>query len=122
MNTDLNARVSPAAQSPLRSRLPASRPPADPVFDRSLVARVGITAYARCRDHAPPPVPKQPELYDYLPTAKGRDVAPAFIALTDWGDRWAAPDRPPIFCGHTVCGSAIGHEAVREVRPGGRPL
>src|SRR3954462_6193414 len=33
----------------------------------------------------------QPELYEYLLTEKGRDLAPALIALTQWGDRWAAP-------------------------------
>jgi DNA-binding HxlR family transcriptional regulator len=53
---------------------------------------------------------QQPELYDYLLTVKGRDLAPALIALTEWGDRWAAPHGPPIFYSHTVCGSAIGHE------------
>ena len=53
---------------------------------------------------------QQPELYDYLLTVKGRDLAPALIALTEWGDRWAAPDGPSIFYSHTVCGSAIGHE------------
>ena len=55
---------------------------------------------------------QQPELYDYLLTVKGRDLAPALIALTEWGDRWAAPDGPPICYSHTVCGSAIGHEVV----------
>ena len=55
---------------------------------------------------------QQPELYDYLLTEKGRDLAPALIALTEWGDRWAAPDGPPICYSHTVCGSAIGHEVV----------
>src|SRR5216110_2944052 len=33
----------------------------------------------------------QPELFEYVLTAKGRDFAPALIALTEWGDRWAAP-------------------------------
>ena len=34
---------------------------------------------------------EQPELYEYLLTDKGRDLAPALIALTEWGDRWSAP-------------------------------
>jgi DNA-binding HxlR family transcriptional regulator len=54
----------------------------------------------------------QPELYEYVLTEKGRDLAPALIALTAWGDRWAAPDGPPIRYSHTVCGSAIHHEVV----------
>ena len=43
---------------------------------------------------------------------KGRDLAPALIALTEWGDRWAAPDGPPILYSHTVCGSEVSHEVV----------
>jgi DNA-binding HxlR family transcriptional regulator len=55
---------------------------------------------------------KQPELYEYLLTEKGRDLAPALIALTEWGDRWAAPDGPPVLYSHTVCGSGVSHELV----------
>ena len=32
----------------------------------------------------------------YRPTAKARDVTPALIALTAWGDAWAAPHGAPI--------------------------
>jgi DNA-binding HxlR family transcriptional regulator len=55
---------------------------------------------------------EQPELYEYLLTDKGRDLAPALIALTEWGDRWAAPDGPPIRYSHSVCGSDVSHEVV----------
>ena len=55
---------------------------------------------------------QQPELYEYLLTEKGRDLAPALVALTEWGDRWAAPDGPPILYCHAVCGSGISHEVV----------
>ena len=55
---------------------------------------------------------EQPEAYEYLLTDKGRDLAPALIALTQWGDRWAAPDGPPIRYSHSVCGSAVSHEVV----------
>jgi DNA-binding HxlR family transcriptional regulator len=55
---------------------------------------------------------EQPELYEYLLTEKGRDFAPALIALTEWGDRWAAPDGPPILYSHTRCGSGVSHEVV----------
>jgi DNA-binding HxlR family transcriptional regulator len=54
----------------------------------------------------------QPELYEYLLTEKGRDLAPALIALTEWGDRWAAPEGPPILYRHGVCGSAVSSEVV----------
>jgi DNA-binding HxlR family transcriptional regulator len=55
---------------------------------------------------------EQPELYEYLLTEKGRDLAPALIALTQWGDRWAAPDGPPILYSHAGCGSRVSHEVV----------
>jgi hypothetical protein len=47
-----------------------------------------------------------------LLTEKGRDLAPALIALTEWGDRWSAPEGPPILYSHTVCGSGVHHEVV----------
>jgi len=55
---------------------------------------------------------EQPELYEYLLTEKGRDFAPALIALTEWGDRWAAPDGRPILYRHGACGSPVSHEVV----------
>jgi DNA-binding HxlR family transcriptional regulator len=50
---------------------------------------------------------EQPELYEYLLTEKGRDFAPALIALTQWGDKWAAPEGPPIRYRHATCGSPV---------------
>ncbi len=50
---------------------------------------------------------EQPELYEYQLTEKGRDLAPALIALTQWGDKWAAPDGPPILYSHAACGSPV---------------
>lgn len=41
--------------------------------------------------------------YEYLLTDKGRDLAPVVIALTAWGDRWAAPNGPPILYRHHGC-------------------
>ena len=55
---------------------------------------------------------EQPELYEYLLTEKGRDLAPALIALTEWGDRWAAPDGPPILYRHSACGSPVTRVVV----------
>jgi DNA-binding HxlR family transcriptional regulator len=45
---------------------------------------------------------------EYELTDKGRDLAPVLIALTQWGDRWAAPDGPPICYTHETCGAAVG--------------
>lgn len=54
----------------------------------------------------------QPDQHEYLLTDKGRDLAAALIALTDWGDRWAAPGEPPIFYRHAECGAALTHQVV----------
>lgn len=55
---------------------------------------------------------EQPEAYEYLLTEKGRDLAPALIALTAWGDRWSAPDGPPVLYRHSACGSDVRPEVV----------
>lgn len=44
---------------------------------------------------------------EYVLTDMGRDLATVLIALTQWGDRWAAPDRPPILYAHQGCGAAV---------------
>jgi len=48
--------------------------------------------------------------FDYLLTDKGRDLAGVIIALTEWGDRWAAPDGPPILYTHTTCDGPVSHQ------------
>ena len=50
---------------------------------------------------------EQPELFEYVLTDKGRDLAPALMALTEWGDRWAAPNGRPIIYEHVDCGGEI---------------
>lgn len=47
----------------------------------------------------------------YVLTDKGRDLAPTLIALTHWGDRWAAPGEPPILYVHRGCGGGVHLEA-----------
>jgi DNA-binding HxlR family transcriptional regulator len=44
---------------------------------------------------------------EYVLTEKGRDFVPAIVALTNWGDRWSAPDGPPIIYEHEGCGGEI---------------
>jgi DNA-binding HxlR family transcriptional regulator len=48
-----------------------------------------------------------PELHEYLLTDKGRELAPVIVALTEWGDRWAAPDGRPVLYTHAPCGGEI---------------
>lgn len=50
---------------------------------------------------------EHPDLYEYLLTDKGRELAPVILALSEWGDRWMAPDGPPIRYTHTVCGDGV---------------
>jgi DNA-binding HxlR family transcriptional regulator len=46
----------------------------------------------------------------YHLTKKGRDFKPVLIALTAWGDRWAAPDGAPIVFEHADCGGRVRSE------------
>jgi DNA-binding HxlR family transcriptional regulator len=46
------------------------------------------------------------EPQEYRLTAKGRELVPVVLALSEWGDRYMAPDGPPILYQHTVCGDA----------------
>jgi DNA-binding HxlR family transcriptional regulator len=55
---------------------------------------------------------ESPEHYEYLLTGKGRELVPVLLALTEWGDRWAAPDGPPVLYTHTVCGDRISQRTV----------
>ena len=50
--------------------------------------------------------------YEYLLTDKGRDLASVVIALTAWGDRWAAPNGPPILYRHTDCGGEVAPSLI----------
>ena len=47
--------------------------------------------------------PEAPEHFDYVLTDKGRELASVIVALTEWGDRWAAPAGPPILYVHSTC-------------------
>ena len=55
-----------------------------------------MTASAGARGHA-----------EYHLTDKGLDFKPVIVALTEWGDRWAAPEGPPIAYQHEGCGGQV---------------
>lgn len=68
---------------------------------------------------------------EYVLTAKGRSLAVALMALTEWGDAWATAGDPPILyehaaCGHAVhvrptcdaCGAVPADEVVARIGPG----
>lgn len=50
------------------------------------------------------PYQDHPPRYDYRPTAKGVDLWTVVTAMRQWGDRWAAPDGPPVEMRHRTCG------------------
>jgi DNA-binding HxlR family transcriptional regulator len=48
---------------------------------------------------------ERPRRYEYRLTEAGRDLVPAILALTAWGERWARPkEGSPILFVHTTCG------------------
>ncbi len=49
---------------------------------------------------------------EYTLTEKGRDLRPIIIALINWGDRWAAPNGPPIILQHSDCGGDLEQRLV----------
>jgi DNA-binding HxlR family transcriptional regulator len=56
----------------------------------------GVLEKVLYRDHPP--------RYDYRLTDKGRDLWPVLTAMRQWGDRYAAPDGPPVQVIHKGCG------------------
>jgi DNA-binding HxlR family transcriptional regulator len=49
----------------------------------------------------------RPDQYEYVLTDKGRSMQPVIVALTEWGDRWAAPYGPPVLFRHAACDDAV---------------
>jgi len=41
------------------------------------------------------PISEGSDSYEYVPTAKGRDISPVLTTLLEWGDKHAAPAGPP---------------------------
>jgi DNA-binding HxlR family transcriptional regulator len=60
------------------------------------------------------------ETREYVLTRKGLDLQPVIIALTEWGDRWAAPQGPPIIYEHEGCGGRV-HQHHRCEECGAAP-
>jgi DNA-binding HxlR family transcriptional regulator len=55
----------------------------------------------------PRPLADDHETREYVLTEKGWALQPVIIALTEWGDRWAAPDGPPVVYQHDGCGGRV---------------
>ncbi|MDJ0852245.1 MAG: helix-turn-helix domain-containing protein [Myxococcota bacterium] len=50
------------------------------------------------------------EWEEYRLTEMGLDLYPVTIALMQWGDRWRAPDGPPLLLAHRECGGELALE------------
>jgi len=78
------------------------------------------------------PYSEHPPRYDYRLSEKGRDLWPVITTMRQWGDRYAAPQGPPLtlvhgWCGEPTtavlvcdhCGEPLSHRDVKvEVKPG----
>lgn len=53
------------------------------------------------------PYQDRPVRYEYKLTHKGIDLWPSLIALLQWGDKYAAPNGPPVVLEHKGCGGAL---------------
>jgi DNA-binding HxlR family transcriptional regulator len=53
------------------------------------------------------PYSDHPPRSEYRLTARGRDLWHVVMAMRQWGDRWAAPDGPPVQARHKACGHVI---------------
>jgi DNA-binding HxlR family transcriptional regulator len=51
------------------------------------------------------PINEGGESFEYVPTAKGRDLSPVLVSLIEWGDEYATPAAgPPRVAVHVACG------------------
>jgi DNA-binding HxlR family transcriptional regulator len=86
-------------------------------FD-DFAGRVGITeavAAKRLRElvdaglleRTPYQEPGQRTRHEYRLTEMGRDLAPAALALMQWGDRYLADDGAPLTLRHADCGAVV---------------
>lgn len=55
---------------------------------------------------------RNPDHHEYLLTAQGRDLAMVIVALTEWGDRCAAPAHPSSTCIRTVASRSLSRRSV----------
>jgi DNA-binding HxlR family transcriptional regulator len=50
---------------------------------------------------------ERPDRYEYRLTQQGKDLWPALMSLLLWGDRYLAPDGPPLLVSHRDCGGHL---------------
>ncbi|WP_414687694.1 winged helix-turn-helix transcriptional regulator [Mycobacterium sp.] len=50
---------------------------------------------------------QRPDRYEYHLTEQGRDLWPVLMSLLVWGDRYLAPEGPPLLVLHRNCGGPL---------------
>lgn len=70
-----------------------------------LTSRLGDFVAAGLMEVVGPPVGAKGRRY--VLTRKGEELAQVVMALTSWGDRWLAPEGPPVVYRHQICGGTI---------------
>jgi DNA-binding HxlR family transcriptional regulator len=63
-----------------------------------------LTSQKMLTKHAYSSTPKR---YEYVLTAKGKDIYPIVASLMQYGDRWLSSDGPPMLLQHNPCGSSL---------------
>jgi hypothetical protein len=66
------------------------------------------------------PYQDKPPRSEYRLTEKGLDLWHVLTAMRQWGDRWAAPEGPPLEMRHSTCGQVV--DAVAVCSHCGEPL
>jgi DNA-binding HxlR family transcriptional regulator len=66
------------------------------------------------------PYSEHPPRFEYRLTPKGVDLWPVLTAMRQWGDRYAAPDGPPVVTMHKGCGHVS--ESVMVCSACGEPV
>jgi DNA-binding HxlR family transcriptional regulator len=78
---------------------------------------------------------ERPERFEYRLTRKGVDLWPILVSLMKWGDKYTAPNGPPVVLRHIGCGGELddrricaacgalveAHESQAELGPGALP-
>jgi DNA-binding HxlR family transcriptional regulator len=54
------------------------------------------------------PYSDHPPRHEYHLTERGLDLWPVLTTMRQWGDRWAAPEGPPVVVEHRTCGAVVG--------------
>ena len=57
-------------------------------------------------------LPGAPERFEYRLTEKGLDLWPVMVTLMQFGDRYYAPDGPPVVLTHKDCGGTLDEHRI----------